>query len=83
MANDPLLYFDAPWFDPNKVPRFPIAGYADHDGVLPEPLPTGHIKYFELQRPGAYFLGVRLGSGVAGFEASGVLALIFYCRGDV
>lgn len=34
LANAPLLYFDAMWFDPSKMRRFPVVGYIVDDSVI-------------------------------------------------
>lgn len=43
MADDALLNFHAPWFDPKQVGLFPVAGYVNHDGVLHSPAPSRYI----------------------------------------
>lgn len=57
MVRDPILFCDAPWFDPNEVRSFPVAGYLDGNGMLPGPLSFDHILYFEWQRRCAFSLG--------------------------
>lgn len=57
MANDSLIYFDAPRFAPNKTRRFPVTGSVDHGGLLLGSLPLGHNKYFESKQLGIYSVG--------------------------
>lgn len=47
MASDPEIFFTAPWFKSREVRGFPVAGYVDVNGILPDPLRSGHLEYFE------------------------------------
>lgn len=42
-----LAFFYAPWFNPDKVRRFLVAGCSDGAGILPDPLPSCHLQYLE------------------------------------
>lgn len=41
------LFYAALWFNPREVQRFSDTGNADGNGILPGPLTSGHIQYFE------------------------------------
>lgn len=71
LANDPLFYFNASWFDRIEVRLFRLAGCVNHDGVHWVPLPQGVFSILNGSGVAPIPFGTWLWCGGVGLEAPG------------